>query len=230
MTKAFLVTGTDTGIGKTLVGCAIAAALSRTLRVSVLKPAETGCAASRDGLVPDDAVRLNAAAGGRDDLDLVCPFRYAEPIAPWLAAERAGRPIDPRRIRECFEALAAGSDVVLVESAGGLLVPLTATLSFADLAADLGLALIVVVGSRLGALNQTLLTLDCARNRGLAITGYVLNQITPESDLAQTLNAGALELLSDIPRLGEIPHLDRAGDLPRDRLAALGEPIANAIL
>jgi dethiobiotin synthetase len=230
MMKAFLVTGTDTGIGKTLVGCALAAALSRQMRVSVLKPAETGCAQSPGGLVPDDAVRLRAAAGDRDDLDLVCPFRYAEPLAPWLAAERAGRPIDTGRVRACFDTLAAGSDVVLVESAGGLLVPLTVKYSFGDLAAELGLSLIVVVGSRLGALNQALLTFECARKRGLPITGYVLNQITPERDIAQSLNGGALASLCDVRRLGELPWFENACAFSQEQLATVGEPLAAEVL
>ncbi len=228
--KGFLVTGTDTGIGKTVTGCALAAAMSQTLRVSVLKPAETGCASSPQGLVPDDAIRLRSAAGERDDLDLVCPFRYPEPLAPWLAAERAGRPIDLARVRECFTTMAATADVVLVETAGGLLVPLALGYSFADLAADLGLTLIVVIGSRLGALNQALLTFECARTRGLPVAGYVLNQITPEQDLAQTLNAGALASLSDLRKLGEIPHLPDAPDLSKERLIALGLPIADELL
>lgn len=230
MTHAFLVTGTDTGIGKTLVGCALAAALSRTLRVAVLKPAETGCASVAGALAPDDAIRLRAAAGGRDDLALVCPFRYAEPLAPWLAAERAGRPIDLARVHTSFAALAAGADVVLVESAGGLLVPLTRERSFADLAAALGLALIVVVGSRLGALNQALLTFECARRRGLHIAGYVVNQITPKRDLAQQLNGDALAALTDVRKLGEMPWVERANERSRDELAALGEPLAAALL
>lgn len=230
MTRAFLVTGTDTGIGKTLVGCALAAALSRTLRVSVLKPAETGCASVDGALVPDDAVRLRAAAGDRDDLALVCPFRYAEPLAPWIAAERAGRPIELERVRSSFDALAAGADVVLVESAGGLLVPLTRERSFADLAAELGLALIVVVGSRLGALNQALLTFECARRRGLPIAGYVLNQFTAERDLAQQRNGDALAALSDVRKIGEMPWVERASDRSRDELARLGEPLAAALL
>ena len=226
MKRGVLVTGTDTGIGKTLVGCALAASLSRRLRVGVLKPAETGCREEGGKLVPEDAVRLRAAAGSSTPLEIVCPFRYAEPLAPWLAAERAGRPIAIGRVRECFDALAAASDVVIVESAGGLLVPLTRDYSFADLARELGLTLIVVVGSRLGALNQTLLTLECASRRGLEVAGYVLNQLTPESDLAQRLNADALARLSAVPSLGELPFIVAADALDGERLCAVGEPLA----
>lgn len=230
MSRGFLVTGIDTGIGKTLVGCALAAALSRRLRVGVLKPAETGCAEAGGELRPDDALRLRAAAGADLGLDLVCPFRYAEPLAPWLAAERAGRAVSLARIEECFAALCAASDVVLVESAGGLLVPLTARESFADLAARLSLTLVVVIGSRLGALNQTLLTLECARHRGLGVAGYVWNHLGAEQDLAQRLNADALARLTDVRCLGEVPFLREAGRLDRRDLASIGEPLAARLL
>jgi len=229
VSRAYLVTGTDTGIGKTLVGCALAAALSKRLRVGVLKPAETGCPERSGELFPDDAHRLREAAGCELPLEIICPFRYAEPLAPWLAAERAGRPIALEHLRDCFATLAAASDVVLVESAGGLLVPLTADYSFADLAADLRLALVIVVGSRLGALNQTLLTIEVARRRGLDVAGYVLNQLGRERDLAQSSNPAALVRLTDVACLGELPFIDAADTLSRARLRELGAPIASRL-
>jgi dethiobiotin synthetase len=229
VSRAYLVTGTDTSIGKTLVGCALAAAFATHERVAVLKPAETGCREERGELVPEDAVRLRAAAGSDASLDLVCPFRYPEPLAPSIAAERAGRPISIERVRECFERLKATADVLLVESAGGLLVPLTDRYSFADLAADLALEIVVVVGSRLGALNQALLTLECAERRGLRVAGYVMNQLTPEQDLAQRLNPRALAELTDIPCLGSLPFLSETERGDRCRLAAIGAPIAGRL-
>ena len=229
MSRAYLVTGTDTGIGKTLVGCALAAALSKRLRVGVLKPAETGCRERSGELIPEDAHRLREAAGCELPLEIICPFRYAEPLAPWLAAERAERPIAVEHLRECFATLAAASDVVLVESAGGLLVPLTADYSFADLAADLRLTLVIVVGSRLGALNQTLLTIEVARCRGLDVAGYVVNQLGRERDLAQSSNPAALVRLTDVACLGELPFIDAADTLSRERLREIGAPIARRL-
>ena len=225
MNRAFLVTGTDTGIGKTLVGCAIAASLSERMRVGVLKPAETGCREEGGQLVPEDARRLREASACDMPLEVICPFRYAEPLAPWLAAERAGRPIAIERVHECFREIAAASDVVLVESAGGLLVPLTVDYSFADLAADLELSLVIVVGSRLGALNQALLTIESARNRGLTISGYVVNQPTRERDLAQQLNGAALAQLTDARCLGEVPFIEK-GDIQIFRRINLNVPFS----
>ncbi len=205
---ALLVTGTDTGVGKTLVGAALAAALAKRLAVGVLKPAETGCRRGGDGsLVPEDATRLRIASGCGADLETICPFRYEEPLAPWIAAERSGQAISIERLRECFDRLTSTAEIVLVEGAGGLLVPLRRDYGFADLAADLGLRLLLVVGTRLGAINQTLLTLECAKRRGLVVAGYVLNQLTPDEDLAQQTNAVALELLTDVPCLARIPYL-----------------------
>jgi len=223
--RGILVTGTDTGVGKTLVGCALAAALSERLRVAVLKPAETGCAKVGGELRPEDAVRLRDASGSAASLDLVCPYRYAEPLAPSVAAERAGRPISPARLRDCYETLARDADVVLVESAGGLLVPLAPRLSFADLAASLALEVVVVVGSRLGALNQTLLTLECAERRGLAILGYVLNELSEGTDLARETNPAALAALTRVPCLGSVPFVANAHRLSRADLAAIGRPL-----
>ena len=229
--RGLLITGTDTGVGKTLVGCALASALAAHVSVGVLKPAETGCPTVAGELVPEDAVRLRAAAHTDEGLDLVCPYRFAEPLAPWIAAERAGRPIDPARIRDCFRQISAAAEVVLVESAGGLLVPLARAYSYAELAAELELSLLVVVGSRLGAINQTLLTIECARRRGLKIAGYVLNQLTPESDLAQETNAQAIAELADSPCVGRISYLSVSGDPNRDAemLRRIGKPLAEQL-
>ena len=120
MTSLF-ITGTDTGIGKTLVGCGIAAALTaQGKRVGVLKPAETGCD-RRDGvLYPDDALRLADYARSSLPLEIVCPYRFSPPVAPSVAAEQAGVTIQPERIIEVFQTIADQHDVTLVEGAGGL--------------------------------------------------------------------------------------------------------------
>jgi dethiobiotin synthetase len=217
------VTGTDTGVGKTFVGCALAAAASRRGPVAVFKPAETGCAQIAGELRPDDALRLRAAAASDADPALVCPYRFAEPLAPWVAAERAGVAIEVERLRRCFAELAERAEAIFVESAGGLLVPLGRTYSYADLAADLDLRVVVVVGSRLGALNHTLLTLECAKARRLEVAGYVLNHPWPETDLPRATNAAALERLTEVPCLAEFGHLPEAERLGREELADLGE-------
>ena len=228
MTGLF-ITGTDTGIGKTLVGCGLAAALTaQGRRVGVLKPAETGCD-ERDGvLYPDDALRLAGYARSSLPLETLCPYRFSPPLAPSVAAEQAGVTIRPERIVEVFHAIADQHEVTLVEGAGGLLVPLVGRYAFADLAHDLGIPILVVVGSKLGALNHTLLTLDCIAARALPLAGYILNHPTPTTDDAITTNAATLAGLTDVPCRGIIPHLSLSEDIDRERVR-LGELFATAV-
>jgi dethiobiotin synthetase len=216
--RAILITGTDTGVGKTLVGCGLAAALTAQGKiVGVLKPAETGCAVRDGALYPEDAARLAAFARASLPLDQVCPYRFAPPVAPSVAAELAGVTIEPQRIAAVFEQVARRHDFTIVEGAGGLLVPLAGRYTFADLARDLRLPLLVVVGSKLGALNHTLLTLRCTQALSLPVTGYILNHPTPVSDLATQTNTHTLAHLTDVPSLGVLPFLSLSGDVEHDR-------------
>jgi dethiobiotin synthetase len=216
--EAWLVTGTDTGVGKTHVACAIARALRAEGRVvAVRKPAETGCA-ERDGvLYPEDASRLRSAAGSSEALEAICPVRLAEPLAPHVAAVRAGVAIDPAALVESCRVARSSADVLLVEGAGGLLVPLAHCYTFADLAADIGARVIVVVGARLGAINHARLTIEAARNRRLAVAGYVVNHYQPTTDLASVTLAETLRELLDSPCLAEVAF----GENPEARLAGL---------
>lgn len=226
---SFLITGTDTGVGKTVVGCGIAAALTaQGKRVGVLKPAETGCPEREGELYPQDAALLASFAQSSVPLEEICPYRFTPPLAPSVAAEMADTSIEVSRIREHFQRQVASHDVVIVEGAGGLLVPLHDRYSFADLAADLQLPLLIVVGSKLGALNHALLTFHCAQARSLPVLGYILNHPTPASDLAIQTNAQTLAGLTDVPCLGILPCLSLSGDVAADR-ALLSEQFQAAI-
>jgi dethiobiotin synthetase len=226
--KTLLITGTDTGVGKTFVACALGRALAaRKLRVAPFKPVETGCREHEGALLAEDAERLRHATGTDAPTDLVCPVRLRDPLAPMVAAEREGVTIDVERLAASFRELASANDVVLVESAGGLLVPLTETCSFADFASMLALPVLVVAGTRLGAINQTLLTLEVLRARGLETVGYVLNRLTTESDLAQETNAHALARLAGRHALAEIPYVSGAAE--GERLLAFGRALADKI-
>jgi dethiobiotin synthetase len=202
------VTGTDTGVGKTLIAAGLAHALrARGIDVGVMKPVETGCP-TRDGrLRPPDALALREAAGSRDALDLVNPYRFREPLAPMVAAERSRRSIDVERVLTRCDRLAERHTVMLVEGAGGLLVPITEKVSFLDLAVRLQLPLLVVIGSRLGALNHARLTIDAARAARVLVAAAVVNRATAGRSPARTTNLSVLRRLLPIPVLGEIPHL-----------------------
>ena len=211
--RGVFVTGTDTGIGKTVVACAVAAwGRLQGYDVGVMKPVATGGRRRfHDGQwrwVSDDAVRLAAAADVNDPWPLVNPVCFREPLAPWTAALREHRRIRVTAMRDAFAALAARHEYLVVEGAGGLLVPLNARATVADVAAQLGLPLLLVARPRLGTLNHTLLSLDGIRHRGLRCLGVVINHSQPAprhpmERLAERTNPGLLTRMA--PLLGVLP-------------------------
>ena len=212
-----LITGTDTGVGKTFIACGLAGALRRQgLSVAPFKPVETGCAfdAESQRLVPADAELLRRATRTEAPLDAICPYRFAPPVAPWVAAEQAGVAIDPQRLERCYRELTASHDVVLVETAGGILVPLAEGFHYADLARLLRLPVLVVIGSKLGAINHTRLTLEFLHTAGLTVLACVLNHPYKETDPATATNEQTLRRLLRVP-LHVIPN-QSAGTPPWD--------------
>ena len=226
MARSLLITGTDTGIGKTTVASAIAAALRRRgHNVAVIKPVETGCESGSDGsLTASDALQLVWAAGRHDPIDVVCPYRLREALAPSVAAHREGAVLDLADVVRHVRAMIDASELTLVEGAGGLLAPLTATATFADLARACELRILVVVGNRLGAINHARLTLDWARAAKLSVAGYVVNTLAADADLAAQTNVEVLRELCG-PSLGVLPFLGavQRTDAERARLANAAE-------
>jgi dethiobiotin synthetase len=220
---SYFVTGTDTGVGKTFVSAGILTALRRRgIAVAALKPAESGCARAPDGhLVPADGVVLRAAAGLADvPLEIIVPHRYAMPAAPAVAGRAENVTFSIPRVEKCRATLAArGPSLLLVEGAGGLLVPLQDDLLTADLVARLSLPLLIVARAGLGTINHTLLTISEARRRGLAIAGVILNRVEEEWSASEESNAVEIARLGEVHVLGTVPHLPReaAGEL--DNLA-----------
>jgi adenosylmethionine-8-amino-7-oxononanoate aminotransferase len=220
------VTGTDTGVGKTVAGSLIARAWCRAgRRVAVAKPVESGVAARPDGR--SDAERLARAAGDDRPLELLSAYRLRRPLAPTVAAEAEGVTLEPGPIRECLSAALSCADATLVEGAGGLLVPLAPGLTLRSLAAEFDLPLLVVVADRLGCANHALLTVEAARAAGLRVCGLVLCRPTAARDESQGANRALLEQLVDVPVLFEVPFAgpgDPADDI--DRLVQqVGVPI-----
>jgi dethiobiotin synthetase len=204
MSRGFFVTGTDTGVGKTLVACALVRGLrARGIDAGAMKPIETGVGA--DG--PLDALALREAAGSGDSLDYVCPQRFALPAAPTVAAAHEGRRVDLEAVHKAFEQLAAAHELVVVEGAGGLLVPAAEGVSMADLAADLGLPLLVAARAALGTVNHTLLTLEAAEHRGLAVAGVVISHAGGPLSDSDAANLAALREALGERLAGEIPPL-----------------------
>jgi dethiobiotin synthetase len=180
MARGLFVTGTDTGVGKTLVAAGLLHALRRQgLVVAGMKPVASGAILTPDGLRNDDALALAAACSARWPYEVINPYAFEPAIAPHIAAAEAGVIVDLAVLQRAYGELAAASDAVVVEGAGGFLVPLGPALSFADLPAALGLEVVLVVGLRLGCLNHAFLTAEAIAARGLTLAGWVGNQVDP---------------------------------------------------
>ncbi len=209
MIPSFLVTGTDTGVGKTFVAGGLAAALARRgVSVGVMKPFATGARSVKGRLVSDDARFLKVAAGVTDPLDLINPICLKPPLAPSMAAEVAKKAINLEKVWAAWRTLTRRHPTVVVEGVGGLLVPLLTRFTVADLAEKLHLPLVIVTRPALGTLNHTALTVHVARSYGLRILGLVVNTATAgKKGLAERLNPAALELFTKVPVLAELPYL-----------------------
>ena len=190
-----LVTGTDTGVGKTLVAGAVARWFyTQGRRVAVCKPAGSGCVRRREGLVSEDAEFLAHCAEARHPLDLVCPQRYVEPLAPGVAAERAKQPLDWGAVERSIALMSRESDVMVVEGVGGLMVPMDEKHTFLDVAAWLKLPTVVVARAGLGTINHTLLTVGALRARGVKVAGVVINRYPTDTPAAaEETNPRAIE-------------------------------------
>lgn len=227
MGRGIFITGTDTGVGKTFFACALAKYLRGLgYKVGVMKPAETGCHSGNGKLAPQDAIALKAASGCEFPLEKICPYQFAEPLGPSVAAEREGRLIDIDRLMDSFQEISSAHDISLVEGAGGLMVPLLPSYTYADFARVLKLPLIVVAPNKLGVINHLLLSLEHAGCKGLRLLGYVLNQMDATPSLASETNREALLTLTAVPCLGELPY-ERA---PTESAAALGECLDTSFL
>ncbi len=201
---SFFVTGTDTGVGKTLISCALLHGFSaQGKRVVGMKPVAAGCA---DGDIHEDVRRLRAASNVPAGPGQINPYCFAPAVAPHLAAQFAGVTIDFVHIVESFTGLAGQADVVIVEGAGGFVVPLNDGQDSADLAAQLGLPIILVAGMRLGCLNHALLTVQAIAARGLTLSGWVANVLDEDMAMLDG-NIAALQQRIAPPLLGMVPHM-----------------------
>jgi dethiobiotin synthetase len=209
--RGLFVTGTDTGVGKTLVACALVRRLrERGLGVGVMKPVETGVGAGG----PLDALALREAAGVGDALLEICPEPLAMAAAPAVAARREGREVDRAAMTRAFQRLAARHEWLVVEGAGGLLVPVATGCTMADLARDFGLPLLVVARAALGTINHTLLTLEAAVARGLPVAGVVISHTGGPLSPAAAENLAELRSALGPGLVGEIPPLAPGAPVP----------------
>ena len=204
MTACFVV-GTDTGVGKTHVSCALLQALAQHhRRVVGMKPVAAGVVPWGEGWASEDSIALRAASTIAVPPELDTPVLLPDPLSPHIAAIRAGVQIDIAAIVQAYQALAAQADAVVVEGAGGFHVPLSPTETGADLALALNLPVVLVVGLRLGCLNHALLTAEAIAARGLTLAGWVANRVdldmlAPDDNIAWLQQRLGAPLLADLP-------------------------------
>jgi len=205
--NSVFVTGTDTDVGKTRISVALIELLQRQgKRIAVMKPIASGCELTIDGLRNDDALQLTQQADVVLPYELINPYAFAPAIAPHLAAERVDITIELTVIKQNFDRIQQQSDAVVVEGAGGWLVPINQTETMADLAINLNLPVILVVDIRLGCINHALLTVKAIASTGLKLQGWVANNLgqNPESiEIVETLTQRIWA-----PCLGSVPRLE----------------------
>lgn len=217
--RGVFITGTDTGVGKTHIGCSlIRALLDRGAPVRARKPVESGCTARHGELFPSDAMALSAAAGNRDAVNVVCPFPLAAPLAPSRAAALAGQSLTLAQLLAACRRGVAAEDFLVVEGAGGFLSPLTEDALNADLARGLGLPVLLIAADRLGAMHQVLATAEAIVRRDLALAAVILNRVEPDLD-PRLDNAAELARWLDTAII-TLPHQSTGGpEAPLDALA-----------
>jgi dethiobiotin synthetase len=200
--KGLFITGTDTGVGKTIVTAGLVASLRDSgMDIGVMKPIETGFS-----LRSSDAVFLQEIAGVEDSLDSICPYRFKHPLSPFTAAKIENLSIRFERIGHVYEELQQSHQALLVEGAGGLLVPITRQKMMADLALYLKLPILIISRTGLGTINHTLLSVEVARWRGIEVAGVVFNHLSPRRGLAERTNPSIIRHFLDVPVLGEVPY------------------------
>lgn len=206
--KKWFITGTDTDAGKTVVATALLTACTKGgYTTAALKPVAAGGVLTKDGFFNQDALRLQAAASQKNSYQDVNPYLYEQAIAPHLAAVNENRVIDfGQCIERCMPIINSAADVVVVEGAGGWLVPLNSEHNLADLASALGCEIILVVGLKLGCLNHALLTAAAVEASGLRLAGWVANHLSADMPFSQE-NIAALRQRIQAPLIAEIPFM-----------------------
>lgn len=214
MNPGFFITGTDTGVGKTVIAGALIKALrTRGLNVGAMKPVETGCSRVGDVLYPSDGMFLKKIARMDETINHITPCCLETPVAPLVASEMEGVGIDVEVIKEEYSRLARSYGTMIVEGIGGLLVPIKRDYFVIDLIRELRLPVVVVANPSLGTINHTLLTVNYALNEGVRVSGLIINFSKPsDGSIAVQTNPGVLSKLSPVPLIGTFPYLSSLSD------------------
>jgi dethiobiotin synthetase len=238
--KGVFITGTDTGVGKSVAAaCILRALLKKGVKVGAMKPIETGCENIYGRLMPLDGTLLRTMAEMDDSIDLIVPARFEHPLAPMVAAELEKKPLDLAAIMNAYATLSKKYEFLVVEGAGGLLVPIhrlshspihrftdspihRSIYFMKDLIKDMGLPVIVVARAALGTINHTLLTVEHAVSAGLNVIGVVINHSSPsKNNDAERTTPGVLREVCPVPIMGVLPHLDSIAPDTIDKLVPI---------
>ena len=205
--KGVFITGTETGVGKTLIAGAIAKILSQKgKKVGVFKPVATGCKKIKNSLVGEDAQFLARCANSKSGLDLVNPVTFKTPAAPFACEKAENKKVDLKKIADAYKKICQNSDFVIVEGIGGVKVPITDRFDVLDLARAFKLPVVIVARSKLGTINHTLLTIDAIRGAGLLLAGVVINGYDEKAnDFAEKTNAQLIAKLGKVRILAVVP-------------------------
>jgi dethiobiotin synthetase len=215
------VVGTDTGVGKTVIASALAAVFKqRRFTVAVFKPAESGCSPGPGGLIAADTQMLIDASGCRADRELINPYRFKPPLSPAAAAQLAGETISMERVEQCYRTLRDTHQILIMEGAGGLMVPYGPDWLFAELLVRLSIPVVVVGRSILGTINHCLLTLRELARLDLDVRGVVLNRLQADRGPEEDGNPAAISQFSQAEVLGVFPYLKRSDVEAPEQLAA----------
>jgi len=209
--KGYFITGTDTGVGKSLCAAGLLEAFKQQgLSTIAMKPVASGCEETAEGLRNEDALLLMQYMTAEADYIEINPYAFIPPMAPHLAAAREGLTINSESLVEQARQLSGRAERIVIEGAGGWLAPLNETQSFADLAVKLEIPVILVVGVRLGCLNHALLTYENMQQRGVTIAGWIANTGLAETEDCLDIAENIASLVSRIsaPLLGTLPRVE----------------------
>lgn len=207
--KSIFITGTNTGIGKTVVSMGLSAFLSlrKGMDVGVMKPFESGSSGAEHEAGPRDSVLLREASGSTDSLEEINPCTFEAPLAPEVAAELEHRVIDLDSVDRIYHGLLKMHDVLVIEGAGGVMVPIKRNFFYVDLIRQWNVPAVIVSKLGLGTINHTLLTSHYLESQGISIVGVILNDASNETDIASQTNPGVLKQYLRAPFLGVFPHV-----------------------
>jgi dethiobiotin synthetase len=229
MKAAFFITGTDTGVGKTIVTAGLVKALRHQgYNVGVMKPITSGAVRRGRGLVSEDAEYLLAAAGLEDPAMLASPVCLEPPLAPYSVTLLTGQQIDISRVMGAYVTLRNMHEVLFVEGIGGLLVPIKQNYSILNLVAEMDIPIVIVARPNLGTVSHTAMTVSCARAAGVSVAGVVFNHCEKRPETAaEKTNPDVVRQVCDVPVLGTVPFLARrdAADLPVEPFLAVAEKL-----